>query len=120
VYDYRATVVRWIDADTCVVHIDLGFRTWMHDEHLRLVGIDAPDRQPAKGTATAYVREAWPAGTRLIVRTHKDQADKYGRWLAELWEPGGVCLNAELVAAGMAVPWDGTGAHPPQPGEVTA
>jgi micrococcal nuclease len=33
-----ATVVRVIDGDTVVVHID------GHDEHVRLIGIDTPNR----------------------------------------------------------------------------
>ena len=42
VYTCKAKIVRVIDGDTVVADIDLGFRTWLHGEHLRLYGIDAP------------------------------------------------------------------------------
>jgi micrococcal nuclease len=112
-YEYRAILVRWIDADTAVVNIDLGFRNWMHDEHLRLIGINAPDKQPAKREATAFVRELVSDGAEIIVRTEKDKGDKYGRWLAEVWEDDTApSINAILVAAGHATRWDGTGTRP--------
>lgn len=120
-YEYRATLVRWVDADTCVVDIDLGFRQWMHGEHLRLVGIDAPDRNPAKAAATAYARTLVPIGTRIVIRTQKDAGDKYGRWLCAVYgnPDNGTSLNQILVDAGHAVPWDGLGGHPEQATGVT-
>jgi hypothetical protein len=56
-YTYQAILERWVDADTAVVSIDLGLRVWMRNEHLRLVGINAPDKQPAKGLATNIARQ---------------------------------------------------------------
>ena len=47
-WTYRAVVVRWKDGDTLVVNIDQGFHDWKHDQPRRLIGIDAPDVQPAK------------------------------------------------------------------------
>lgn len=116
-YEYRAKVVRWIDADTIVVDIDQGFNDWKHNQHLRLIGIDAPDKQPAKGVATLHARSlAWP-DTEIMIRTHKDKGDKYGRWLVEIYSDPtamlrGISINGALVLAGHAKPWDGQGAHP--------
>lgn len=116
-YDYRATVVRWIDGDSLVVDIDLGFRVWVHDVHLRLLGIQAPDRQPAKSTAATYVRTMWPAGSNLIVQTVRDSADReittFERWMALAYDPQSEqSIGQILVDAGYAVPWDGTGTRP--------
>jgi micrococcal nuclease len=110
-YEYRAIVKRWVDADTIVVDIDLGFRHWMHDEHLRLIGINAPDKQPAKREATAIANRLCPVGSYVIIRTEKDRQEKFGRWLATV-TAGERNINELLVQAGAAVPWDGTGVRP--------
>lgn len=111
-YEYRARVVRWIDGDTVVCDIDLGLFTWVHDQHLRLYGIDAPDVQPAKGEATSYVRSLVPDGSEVTIRTHKDASDKFGRWLAEIWFVGlrdvfAGSVNDYILATGHAVPYFG-------------
>jgi micrococcal nuclease len=109
-YEYRARVVRWIDGDTVVCDIDLGLFTWVHDQHLRLYGIDAPDVQPAKGEATAFVRGLAPYGAQVTIRTYKDASDKYGRWLAEVFtgDPTvGPSVNQQLVDTGHAVAYFG-------------
>lgn len=114
-YEYRGILIRWVDADTAVVSLDLGFRHWMHDEHLRLVGINAPDKQPAKSAATKIANELCPVGSSVIVRTEKDKQEKYGRWLAELFIPDPIypiSVNRTLVERGAAVFWDGTGVRP--------
>ncbi|MFJ4622305.1 hypothetical protein [Streptomyces sp. NPDC088812] len=46
----------------------------------------------------------------LVVRTHR--RGKYGRWLATLMSADGACLNTDLLTAGHAVPYDGTGPRP--------
>lgn len=116
-FEYRARVVRWIDADTLVADIDLGFRAWVHNVHLRLLGVQAPDRQPAKAAATAYVRARWPDGSDLVVQTVRDSADRevttFERWMAVAYDPHTETPIGELlVHAGHAVPWDGTGTRP--------
>lgn len=42
-YHYRAIVKEVHDGDTITVDIDLGFHTWIHDEHIRLAQINAPE-----------------------------------------------------------------------------
>ncbi|MFE6939542.1 hypothetical protein [Streptomyces chartreusis] len=46
----------------------------------------------------------------LVVRTHC--REKYGRWLATLLSADGARLNIDLLTAGHAVPYDGTGPRP--------
>jgi len=44
----------------------------------------------------------------LVVRTHKDKREKYGRYLADVFSPAGDrCLNLDLITAGHAVPYEG-------------
>jgi len=112
-YTYRAILERWVDADTAVVSIDLGLRVWKRNEHLRLVGINAPDTQPAKSAATAIANRLCPPGSEITVWTEKDKGDKYGRWLATIrYEGLELSVNTELVDAGAAVPWSGKGVRP--------
>ena len=40
-YNYEATIRRWVDGDTVDVDIDLGFGLIYSNQRLRLYGIDA-------------------------------------------------------------------------------
>jgi micrococcal nuclease len=112
-YEYRAILVRWIDADSVVLDLDLGLRTWRRGEHFRLLGINAPDKQPAKKQATGIANQLVPAGSTVVARTVKDEDDRYGRWLATLWhEDPQQSINDKLVHWNAAVYWDGTGTRP--------
>lgn len=114
-YQYAARVVRVIDADTVVLDIDLGLRTWRHSEYIRLLGLNAPERGTEAGTqATAWLREMLPVGTLVRLVTRKDQTEKYGRWLGVLWraQDGNKSINGLLVETAHAVPWDGQGPRP--------
>ena len=42
-YEYKCKIVKIVDGDTIDVDIDLGFGTWIHNERVRRVGIDAPE-----------------------------------------------------------------------------
>jgi endonuclease YncB( thermonuclease family) len=41
----------------------------------------------------------------MTVRTQKDRADNYGRLLGTISTPDGACLNTDMLAEGIAVPW---------------
>jgi len=112
VYQYRGKVARVIDGDTIDVDLDLGFGVWKLKERLRLNGLDAPEMSTDAGKAArAWLLLLLPVGTAAHVETAK--FDKYGRYLAEVWLPGtGINLSAALIAAGHAVPWDGSGVRP--------
>jgi micrococcal nuclease len=85
-YRYKATVIRWVDGDTLLCLIDLGFYTHK-EERLRLARIDTPDlRGPEKERGKEVKRivtERYPVGTVLLVESKK--RDNYGRFIAELW-----------------------------------
>lgn len=105
-YVYRARITRIVDADTFEVDVDAGFRMFARLP-LRLAHIDAPEKYtPAGKAAIAFVTELLgqlPAET--VVRTFK-VADKYGRYLAEVYV-GDLNVAEELIAAGHGVGYEG-------------
>lgn len=99
-YTYRATLLRVIDGDTVVLDLDLGFKLYRTNESYRLGRIDAPELNTALGPASRDHLSVLLAGAAsLQVTTAK--ADKYGRWLVELFGDG-VNLNDRMVADGHA------------------
>lgn len=105
-YNYSATIVRWVDGDTVDLRVDLGFRM-MAETRFRLYGIDTPERgQEHYAEATALAAQLAPAGSPVQISTHKDP-DKYGRWLATIFTAAEATVNETLVAAGYAKPYFG-------------
>jgi micrococcal nuclease len=112
-YTYQGTVTHDVDGDTLDLQIDLGFSISVQ-QRVRLLGLNAAERfTPAGKAAIAFV-QAWLAkhGPVFTVTTQKDEKDKYGRYLADITSPDGANLNDDLIAAGMAAPWDGKGPAP--------
>lgn len=115
-YAYRAQLVRVVDADTIYFSIDLGLRlTYQMDVRLR--GCNAAEKATPEGqAATAYVTQwltdhATDGWFKVI--THKNNEDPHGRWLAEVLSLDGLHdLADDLIAAGHAVAWDGSGKKP--------
>lgn len=113
-YEYRATILRRVDADTLHVEVDLGIDV-RHLLTIRLAGINAPELSTPEGkNAAAYVdlwiREHTGAGE-IVLRTIKDRREKYGRYLGLIY-PVELLVNAlvpslndDLLAAGHAVPY---------------
>jgi len=84
-YVYDAYVVRVVDGDTLVLDIDLGLRVWSRGQHVRLLGINMPERVTTLGIlATSQLSDLVYART-VLLRTAKDRDDKYGRLLATVW-----------------------------------
>jgi micrococcal nuclease len=103
----HAIIVRVIDGDTVVVHMDLGWHTWRHDEHVRLNGIDAPERtDPVRwAEAKAFVERLLPAGTEVLLVSEK--LEKYGRTLGRILLRDGRDVSQEVLNAGLAKPYTG-------------
>lgn len=91
----RGVVTRVIDGDTIRVTHD--FATLP----IRLWGVDAPERnQPRGKEATAYAKRlALGQRVEILVRDR----DRYGRYIGEVWLPGGVNLSRTLAEAGLAM-----------------
>jgi micrococcal nuclease len=104
VYDYKARLIRVIDGDTVVMDIDLGCFV-RRETTLRLLGINAPEvvgESRAAGLAASAHLKSLLEGGGLTIHTVLDRNDKYGRLLATIFRPGGVDVNALMVADGHA------------------
>jgi micrococcal nuclease len=108
-YHYRAQVTGAYDGDTITVEIDLGMKTLVKGEKLRLHRINAPEmRGPEKvaGKASRDYLRSRILGKEVLIETLKDKRGKYGRYIAEIWLPeneGYTNINDELVAQGHAI-----------------
>ncbi|WP_299739063.1 thermonuclease family protein [uncultured Roseobacter sp.] len=106
-YTYRATIVRVIDGDTIVADIDLGFRTWLHGEHLRLFGINTPENKTDEGKAVTEAVRARIEGKSVFLctikakRSEAESTGSFGRYLVTIHE-GGENVNEWLLATGQA------------------
>ena len=89
-HEYNCTIRRVVDGDTVDVDIDLGFGIWIHNERVRLYGIDTPEsrtRDLEEKKAGLFAKDVvlhyLPEGSKQVLRTHKDKVGKYGRVLGE-------------------------------------
>lgn len=110
-YWYEAKLIRIIDADTIVIDIDLGCNQWIHTEHVRLLGIDAPEVRGSDKEAGKESRDFLASllpqpgsDTRIMIRTKKDRRGYFNRLLADVYYEG-VHINSRLVEAGCAKPY---------------
>lgn len=106
-YEYQAHVDRVIDGDTVVATVDLGFSTF-RQETFRLYGINAPEihskdkAEKAAGQKTsARLVELLRGNSAVTIKTIKDDQEKYGRYLAEVYVAG-LNVNQTLVSEGLA------------------
>ena len=92
-FTYAAKLIEVIDGDTVDLLIDLGFGVHVK-ERCRLYGIDAPEMPTAQGQAArAYLESLIGTATgelfvatRKMTRKPKEKTDKYGRYLAVLYD----------------------------------
>ena len=108
-YTYKATVIEVTDGDTVVVDIDLGFGVWLRKQSIRLAKINAPE---LKGVTLKAAQESKEFLKKLIlnkwvmIRTEKDNKEKYGRWLGTVLleeDKNLIDINHKMVAEGHAV-----------------
>lgn len=83
---YRARSIRFIDGDTLILEIDLGFNITIV-ETFRLLHVDTPERgeigfDEAKNKLIDLCYQQEKDGGYLMIKTHK--TGKFGRWLAEI------------------------------------
>ena len=110
-----STITRVIDGDSIVARVsrDIGFHgVATFEQKLRLNRINAAPASTDPGTrATAFVVAHTTPGVVVDITTEKPY--KYGdEWMAEVTLPDGSNLSDALVAAGLALYWDGTGPRP--------
>ena len=113
-YQYAAEVIRWIDGDSVVLRVDLGWSVSI-TESCRLYGIDTSETRGRDkelkwlgNLAKQYVNEAAPPGTEVVIRSHLNKRDKFGRILCEIFQgEGKISLNETLKLQRLAVDYHG-------------
>lgn len=113
-YTYKAKVNRVIDGDSVVLDIDLGFDTWLNNQSIRLVGVDAPESRTRDlvekqfgNLAKARVKELLQVGSPVIIRTYRDSEGKFGRILGEILTSEEININDLLIEERLAVYYQG-------------
>ena len=113
-FSYRINkVTKVVDGDTIDVIMDMGFDI-MYKSRVRLFGIDTPesrtrnlDEKKRGLLAKKYLQEALKAGSKLSIKTYKDnETGKCGRILGDVFIDG-KSINAQMVKDFMAVPYTG-------------
>ena len=116
-YEYRCKVLKVIDGDTVDIDIDLGFGTWIHNERVRIMGIDTPESRTSndiekKFGLAAKSRLQELLGETAILKTQvskkgEDMKGKFGRILGNFaTEDGRNCADI-LCEEGHAVTYFG-------------
>ena len=106
-YVYEAKITRVVDGDTVIADINLGFNVVLHDVSLRLLGINAPEMKGEtidEGKRSCARLEELTRGKAVVLKTHKDKREKYGRLLAEM-RVDDIDVNKQLVIEGLAKPF---------------
>jgi micrococcal nuclease len=102
-YQYKAIIQKVVDGDTLEISIDLGLSVWIHDEKIRLYGIDTPEVFGVKkGTpewelgmkASDFVKSILKEKDEIIIQTIKDKQEKYGRYLGLVY----LKVSAEIIS----------------------
>lgn len=103
---------RWIDGDTCIVDVDLGFYAWLHDKELRLAEWDSAEIRQLRAHPKVeklvglYSRDlmakTFPAGSELVIVSNTQTRGKYGRIIGDFMADGRTWSTA-LLDAGLVV-----------------
>lgn len=118
-YQYKASLIRLVDADTLFLQvspapIDIGFDiqlTAIHKDKFRLNRLDAYKKGTPRGDAGIAFMQKELEKRLFIIKTIKDKKEKWGRYLVEIFVNGGN-LNDLLVKNELAVYWDAEGPRP--------
>lgn len=102
-FSFQGKIVRWIDGDTLVAELDLGFSLKIMTP-IRLYGINCPELKTQEGKDIhTYVNTVWPPETPILAETIKPK-EKYGRYLAKV-SVGEIDIAKALLGRGMAQPF---------------
>lgn len=113
-YEYKCRIVRVVDGDTVDVDIDLGFNTWIHNERVRLEGVDTPESRTTDLIerffgllAKKMLEEKLPAGSTQVLQTTTSSAtEKYGRTIG-FFKSDLATINQWLIDNHYAVAYSG-------------
>ena len=113
-YEYRCKIVKIIDGDTVDVDIDLGFNSWIHNERVRLDGVDAPESRTSDKIekffgllAKQQLEQVLPVGSSQILQTTSvSSTEKFGRTLG-FFKLNDSSVNNWLIENSYAVAYQG-------------
>ena len=103
-YCYKATCTSVYDGDSITLDINLGFNMVMHNQKIRLLGIDTPEIRGEERESGLIARDRLRElieNKRVLMLSHRDKTGKYGRWLATIYIDS-VNVNQLLVDEGLA------------------
>ena len=116
-YEYRVKINKVVDGDTVDIDIDLGFGIWLHNERVRIMGIDTPESRTSDEVekvfglaAKARLKEL--LGETAILKTQVDKSGedakgKFGRILGDFVAPDGRMVTEIMIEEGHCVPYFG-------------
>lgn len=102
----RCAVQRVIDGDTLKLRVDQGLSTY-RDIYVRLAHVNTPEIRHADGPRARDRVAELVAREPLTVTTVRDRTERYGRYLAEITNADGIDIGAQLLAEGLATPYEG-------------
>ena len=115
--EYDVKLLKVVDGDTVDVDIDLGFGIWLHDERVRIMGIDTPESRTSDEVEKLFglaakdrLKELLHEGGKLITTEDKDGEDmkgKFGRILGDFRVPDGRVVTDILIEEGHCVAYFG-------------
>ena len=115
--EYDVKLLKVVDGDTVDVDIDLGFGIWLHDERVRIMGIDTPESRTSDEVEKLFglaakdrLKELLHDGGKLITTEDKDGEDmkgKFGRILGDFRVPDGRVVTDILIEEGHCVAYFG-------------
>ena len=105
-YEYKAKIIDVYDGDTVTANVELGFNVSMEIK-IRLYGIDTPEirgEEKELGLKSKARLESLILDKTVIIKTYKDKKEKFGRWLAEIYEnkESEKSVNQILLSEGLA------------------
>lgn len=120
-YTYTIVIKRWIDGDSAIIDIDLGFDIWLKNQRLRIRNVNTPELHPRyaeytlpDGTideesrnaeitmateALNFVNTLAPPESTWIGETFKATPDNFGRWLLD-FKVNGMLISKQIDDAG--------------------
>ena len=111
-FEFKVVLTKLTDGDTADFNIDQGFNHWIHDETVRLMGIDTPESRTSNrkekilGTRSKeYLKEFCKTNKgNLVLKTTKQGKGKFGRILGYIYagDSNQTSVNDLLIESGNA------------------
>lgn len=116
-HEYRVKIRKIVDGDTVDVDIDLGFGIWVHNERVRIMGIDTPESRTSDKVEKVFgllakERLSSLLGDEAVLETRvskkgEDMKGKFGRVLGTFRTINGEDVAKVLIREMHAVAYEG-------------